>query len=146
MASTNEFDIARFILSKTGEISAMKLQKLLYYCQAWSMVWDEEKLFDADFQAWANGPVLPSVYDKHRGLFKVGENEFKNGDVSKLTEEQIDTIEKVLDVYGSKTAQWLSNLTHEEAPWIDARKGLSPSDRSNNHITKGEIHSFYSGL
>lgn len=141
-----EFDVARYILEKKGEMSAMKLQKLLYYCQAWSMVWDERTLFDADFEAWANGPVLPSVYGVHRGKFLVDTSLFSNGDTSNLDEDAADTVDQVLKVYGNKTAQWLSNLTHDEAPWKETRGNLSPMDRSNEVIEKGLIHEYYSGL
>ncbi|MBD5559274.1 MAG: DUF4065 domain-containing protein [Clostridia bacterium] len=44
-------------LEKTGPITTMKLQKLLYYAQVWSLVWDENELFPEKFEAWANGPV-----------------------------------------------------------------------------------------
>lgn len=143
---TTEFDVARYILENQGQMSAMKLQKLLYYCQAWSMVWDERTLFDADFEAWANGPVLPSVYDIHRGQFLVDSSLFKMGNSSSLDDDATDTVAQVLKVYGNKTAQWLSNLTHEEAPWKDTRGDLTPMDRSNAVIEKGSIHEYYSGL
>jgi hypothetical protein len=39
------FEVAAYIISKLGTISAMKLQKLVYYCQAWALVWDEKPLF-----------------------------------------------------------------------------------------------------
>lgn len=54
-------DVAKYILSKTGTIPAMKLQKLVYYSQAWALVWDEKPLFTAPIQAWANGPVCPRL-------------------------------------------------------------------------------------
>ena len=38
------FDVAEYILKKKGAITAMKLQKLVYYSQAWAVVWDEEPL------------------------------------------------------------------------------------------------------
>lgn len=141
-----EFDVARYILEKQGEMSAMKLQKLIYYSQAWSMVWDERTLFESDFEAWANGPVLPSVYEIHRGKFLVDVSLFKMGDASNLDDDASDTVDQVLKVYGSKTAQWLSNLTHDESPWKDARGDLPPMDRSNKVIEKGRIHEYYSGL
>ena len=31
-------DVVKYILNQTGPIPAMKLQKLVYYCQAWSLV------------------------------------------------------------------------------------------------------------
>jgi uncharacterized phage-associated protein len=146
MTATTEKDVARYILSKYKILSAMKLQKLLYYSQAWSMVWDETVLFDADFQAWANGPVLPSIYDIHRGQFEVTEDQFKDGNLEQLTETIVDTIECVLSVYGDKTAQWLSNLTHEEDPWLNARGDTPPMERSSSIISKGDIHQYYSSL
>lgn len=146
MPTTNEFDIATYILEKEGEMSAMKLQKLLYYAQAWSLVWDEEELFESDFQAWANGPVLPSIYNVHRGEFKVNKDLFKRDKITILSQESSETVDAVLKAYGDKTAQWLSNLTHEESPWKDARKGLDPRERSTDSIDKGAIHLFYSGL
>lgn len=146
MAHATEHDVASYILDQAGEISAMKLQKLLYYSQAWSMVWDERTLFDADFEAWANGPVLPSIYEIHRGQFLVNKSMLTKGNAQKLDEDAKDTVDQVLKVYGKKTAQWLSNLTHEEAPWKNARGDLGPTDRSNHVIKKGSIHEYYSGL
>jgi uncharacterized phage-associated protein len=43
----------------------------MYYAQAWHIVWEEEPLFADDFQAWANGPVIPALYAAHRGMFQV---------------------------------------------------------------------------
>lgn len=141
-----EFDVAKYILSKLGEISAMKLQKLVYYGQAWSLVWDEEELFSADFEAWANGPVLRTLYSEHRGLFKVNEDTFSQGDLEKLNDEQSETIDTVLEFYGDKSAQWLSNLTHKESPWKDARADTEAMASSSEKITKGAMEEYYAAL
>jgi uncharacterized phage-associated protein len=42
---TTAYDVAAYILRKKGEMTAMKLEKLVYHSQAWSLVWDEEPLF-----------------------------------------------------------------------------------------------------
>ena len=63
------FDIAKYILERTGEITSIKLQKLVYYSQVWNLVWDEEPLFYEQIEAWANGPVIPVLYDVHRGYY-----------------------------------------------------------------------------
>lgn len=52
-------DIAKYILDRRGPMTAMKLQKLVYYARAWSLVWDEKPLFRSRIEAWANGPVSP---------------------------------------------------------------------------------------
>src|SRR5680860_1872649 len=55
-------DVAEYILKETGSMTTMKLQKLVYYSQAWSLVWDEKPLFGEPIEAWANdGPVRPCL-------------------------------------------------------------------------------------
>ena len=39
------FDVAAYILKKKKALTSMKLQKLVFYAQAWSLVWDEKPLF-----------------------------------------------------------------------------------------------------
>lgn len=60
MATAN--DVAQYVLEQSGKMTTIKLQKLVYYCQAWSLVWTESPLFDDRIEAWANGPVVPSLY------------------------------------------------------------------------------------
>ena len=66
------FDVAAYILNKLGTISTIKLQKLVYYCQAWSLVWDEAPLFNEKIEAWVNGPVVRELFAFHRGAFQIG--------------------------------------------------------------------------
>lgn len=139
------FDVADYILGSCGPMSAMKLQKLVYYAQAWSLVWDEQPLFEDDFEAWANGPVVRSLYERHRGCFRL-EPGFFGGDPAQLTSEQIDSIDRVLSYYGDKDPQWLSDLTHLEAPWREARRGLSDGDRGMQTIPKDMIAEYYGSL
>ena len=47
----NVFDVADYILKECGEMPALKLQKLVYYSQAWSLVWDEAPLFEEEIEA-----------------------------------------------------------------------------------------------
>ncbi|OYV04561.1 MAG: hypothetical protein CFE26_16230 [Verrucomicrobiales bacterium VVV1] len=137
-------DVAAYILKKQGEMSAMKLQKLVYYSQAWSLVWDEKQLFRAPIQAWANGPVVPALYQKHRGQFSV--KSWKDGDAAKIVGEAKKTIDSVLKFYGDKSGHWLSELTHKEHPWRDARKGLSEDERSDREITISAMAEYYGSL
>lgn len=139
--------VAKYIHSQTGDISAMKLQKLAYYSQAWTLVWDEDELFSEDFEAWANGPVSPVLYNIHRGEFKITETMFSYIE-DDLTKKEKENIDKILEHYGDKTAQWLSDLTHMEDPWLNARKEacVEEGEICSQTITKGEIHLYYSGL
>ncbi len=138
-------DIAEYILGQTGPITAMKLQKLVYYCQAWSLVWDERPLFSDDIEAWKNGPVVRTLFAQHRGQFLVHSGTF-NQQPLVLDQEARETIDSVIKYYGSRTAQWLSDLSHAEDPWIEARQNVNPNENSNTIITLGSMHSYYSGL
>ena len=116
----NVFDTAKYILEQKGDMSTMKLQKLCYYSQAWGLVWDDEPLFDEDFEAWANGPVCPELFQKTKGKYLAKASDETDGD-GDLTDNQKDTINRVLAHYGQHNAQWLSQLTHMEEPWLNSR-------------------------
>lgn len=139
------FDTAKYILSKLGALSTMKLQKLCYYAQAWSLVWDDAPLFDSEFEAWANGPVCPELFFRYQGRFSVSFDDVI-GDVAALTQSQRDTVDEVVSYYGDKNAQWLSQLTHMEDPWKKAREGLSDGDYSKCVISQESMALYYSGL
>jgi uncharacterized phage-associated protein len=140
------FDVAQYILRKQGGMTTMKLQKLVYYAQAWSLVWDEEPLFDQPIEAWSNGPVVRELFDAHRGMFMVREGDIQRGNWHDLTHEQKATIRAVLHAYGGRSSQWLSDLTHREPPWRDARAELPDGVRGNRVITHGEMADYYGNL
>jgi uncharacterized phage-associated protein len=138
-------DVAKFILKKHGPMSAMKLQKLVYYCQAWSLVWDDAPIFSEKIKAWANGPVVPSLYQAHKGRFNV-EAKHVGGDPDALDENERLTVLAVLKYYGDKSGQWLSEVTHQEPPWAEARKGLKPGERGSSEISKAAMAEYYGAL
>lgn len=138
-------DVAKYILDKCGSMTTMKLEKLCYYSQAWSLVWDEKPLFANQIQAWANGPVCPDLYHEHKGLFRISPTDI-NGDPDKLSKEQKDTIDGVLNFYGKMGAWQLSNLTHSERPWKDARGDTPQGSWSNAQITESAMAEYYGGL
>ncbi len=140
-------DVASYILEKQPKkepLTAWKLQKLAYYCQAWSLVWDEQPLFKEKILAWANGPVVKELYNQHKRMFYV--KKLTKGCPEHLSGNQKDTIDHVLNAYGDKTAQWLSDLTHMEEPWIEARKGLKPGERGESEIQLSTMNEYYSGV
>lgn len=142
---TSVSDVAKKILEIQGGMTHMKLQKLVYYCQCWSLVWDEAPMFPEKIEAWANGPVVRSLYEQLRGEFTVTADDVP-GDTQGLSQDQIDTITGVLNTYGSKRSQWLSDLTHMEKPWKKARKGLAVGERANHEISHASMAEYYGGL
>lgn len=141
----NIFDVASYILRTTGPISTLKLQKLTYYCQAWTLAWTGKPLFPQSFAAWANGPV-------NRDLFKLFQGEFIARAVPKslcsctLTDEDIKKINTVLDTYGPLSGADLSDLTHNEKPWLQARGDIPPGAPCSTTISKKSMYEFYSSF
>lgn len=138
-------DVAAYILQSRGPMTAMKLQKLCYYAHAWHLVWDEEPLFADRIEAWANGPVVRNLYRAHRGRFSLGAGDV-GGDVEALKANEIETINAVLDFYGGRSAHELSEMTHRERPWRDARAGLAAGERGEVQITDDMLFEYYDGL
>lgn len=142
-------DVAKYILSKKGNMTAMKLEKLCYYSQAWMLAWEEIPMFEDDFEAWANGPVSRRLFNLHRGKFIVS-----SADISaeygrtNLDDTQVDVIDRILDYYGDKEPNWLSELTHLERPWKDARARAhaAPGEYCDEVILKSDMMDYYGGL
>ena len=121
----------------------MKLQKLAFYAQVQHLVTTGAPLFPEDFQAWRGGPVVPELYALHRGMFLIRPGELVSGDSSALTDVERALIDGVCSALGDMTGAELSERTHLESPWLNAREGLSPSDPSNAVITQETMQSYY---
>jgi uncharacterized phage-associated protein len=142
MADVN--DVAAYVVNKLGSMSTMKLQKLCYYAQGWALAWDEKPLFEARIEAWANGPVIYDLFQKHRGQFQI--SSWSHGHPADLEKSEIETIDAVLQSYGHLSGQELSDLTHGERPWVEARGTTSPGVSSNSVISLDSMQDFFGAL
>lgn len=123
-------DVAQAVLTRTGPIDTIKLQKLVYYCQAWALAWRDEPLFPEPVEAWRDGPVVQELFRRHKGARTVGEASFPGADARRLPAWGSQVVAFVCAYYGRMTGAELRNRTHEEAPWAEARRtaGLSDGD------------------
>lgn len=140
-------DVAAYILQHAGPMTTMKLQKLCYYSYGYHLAWEDRRLFSEHFEAWANGPVSPQLYAKHRGKFELESGEIP-GDADTLDLGERESVNLVLQGLGTFTAHELSAMTHREPPWKEARKrsGAEPLERSNEHLRDDEIAEFFIDL
>jgi uncharacterized phage-associated protein len=123
-------------------ITHLKLQKLVYYAQAWSLALLERPLFDEDFRAWTHGPVILSVWHAFKDYR--WEALPPAEDVAEFEPEVEALLNDVLAAYGEHSAKALEDLTHSEDPWIRARNGLPPEATCNATIPKDHLQQFYS--
>ncbi|NRQ54500.1 Panacea domain-containing protein [Brevibacillus sp. HD1.4A] len=141
------FDVAKYFLAKSvpnseRAITHLKLQKLVYYAQAWHLALrDGKPLFHEKIEAWIHGPVCPELYNEYRSY---GYSEippvFQEPSIPKKQREVLDD---VWEAYGSFSGGYLEQLTHKEEPWIRARAGLKEFEYSNNIISIQRMESYY---
>jgi uncharacterized phage-associated protein len=149
-------DLAKFVLAKLGPMPHLKLQKLLYYIEAWHLVYFEgESIIDDSFKAWIHGPVTTKVWHEFKDTNQTLLNSISvpqdgeaivqklSGLRGSLLPDQISLIEDVLNEYGGLTAYELEGLTHSEKPWIEARGETPPDEASSATISKRTMREFY---
>jgi uncharacterized phage-associated protein len=123
-------------------ITHLKLQKLVYYADAWFLANFDRPLIDDDFEAWAHGPAVRSLYAKYRDS---GWEALPPESGSEPGKEVAAFLKAVYQEYGQFSAKRLEQMTHSEVPWAEARTGLSPEAASRNIIPKLKIRNFYAG-
>lgn len=141
-------DIADYLIAESRErgelLTNLKLQKLLYYADAWNLALRDEPLFDEEFKAWVHGPVLASQYHRFkdfRWMPITSEIERPN-----LSADLSAFLDEIVDVFGSETAVALELMTHRELPWIEARGDTPASDPSSAKISKETTKKFYRAM
>jgi len=118
----SSIDVANYFLSmegEEGEISNLKLQKLVYYAQGFSLALLHEPLFNEQIEAWMHGPVVPSLYRRFSQFGSQNIPPPPNFDDSVFNRNQRRLLDDVFSVYGQYSAWKLRQLTHEEDPWRD---------------------------
>jgi uncharacterized phage-associated protein len=148
MTKQKSINVAKYFIYQANEvgsfISNLKLQKLVFYSQAWHLALFGEPLFEEDFEAWIHGPVEPNLYREYKRFgSKPIELDVSRDILKEFSEEKIEFLNEVRDNYLGYDAFELEMMTHREDPWIDARKGLSIDQESNNIISKEAMKKFY---
>jgi uncharacterized phage-associated protein len=118
--------VARFILSLTdpedNDVSNLKLQKLCYYAQGLCTAMRGAPLFRERLEAWDHGPVVPDLYHQYKQYGAQPIPAVTDFDLSELEDIDRQALSDVYDYYAQFSAWRLRNMTHEEAPWINASK------------------------
>lgn len=136
-------DVAAAFVAALGPMPATKLEKLLYYAQAWSVAAHGRSLFDDDIEAWVEGPVIDKIYQQHKGSWMV--HSWPAGDPQGLSAHARRVVTDIVHRYGELSGDALSELTHQESPWRDTRAGLAPDARSRRVIPLDMMARYYGG-
>ena len=124
-----------------------KEAKLCYYSQAWSLALKDSKLIDGNFEAWVHGPVNRPLWNrlKNYGYSLIDEKALA-GVANNIDEQTALFLEMVWATYKDFNGFQLESLTHQEAPWISAREGLSSCEPSDRIIDNRLMKSYYRNL
>lgn len=118
------------------DITPLKLQKLLYYAEGYSLALRGERLFREPIMAWRYGPVVRSVYKTYEFAGRCSIPCPADLDVSSFQQDEFDIIKTVMDFYGSFSAQKLVDMTHSEPPYRN-----TPRD---SEISRDDMRGFFS--
>ena len=123
-------------------IDNLKLNKILFFAQAWSLVKTGQPIFEDEIQAWDYGPVVPDVYRIYKccGKSPIEEAE-ESFDESNLDSDELNLLIDVYRNYGIYTGWALKDITHEKgSPWFQVyEKG------KNRPIPQDMMKAYYSG-
>lgn len=156
----NIIDLCDFLLTylikNQISVNHLKLQKVLYYTQAWHLVYFDDFIFDEQPEAWVNGPVYRSVYEHFKELGTYNDINLVNNpqndietifkeksDKLSLSNHQRDFLASILTHYGTMSHDKLVMLTHSELPWNEAREGLDPFTYSDRKINFDTMKRYY---
>lgn len=152
MATTNQ--VADYIIWKLdaggSSVSTLKLQKLLYYVQAWSLAVKGQRAFPGEFQAWVHGPVCREVFDRFKDTHSlydiVRADEDMRDNAARLDEDTRIHVDEILEAYAPFTGTQLEIMTHREDPWLRARGQCKPLERCETVIKDEDMRVYYAKL
>lgn len=129
-----------------GELlTPLKLQKLMFYSDAWRMVLHGDEFIEEKFEAWVHGPVAVSQFHRFRDYkWRPIDADIPTGEG--CTSDENAFLSDILNVFGSESAIALERMTHSETPWLEARGNLPPDFPCNAVISKETTKTFYGSL
>ena len=141
------FNVVDYFLSKVEEgtdrvITHLKLQKLVYYAQAYYLAFNDKPLFMEKIEAWDHGPVCPAVYSKYRNYSY--HNIPKANSPVKLDQDVQKFLDAVWQVYGEYDGPTLEKLTHQEDPWKNTMQLALKSNKKSMEISNNSLKIYFS--
>lgn len=120
-------DVCRYVIQYSNErnygISSLKLQKLLYFIQAYFLIKQKIPCFYEKIEAWDFGPVVLEAYNKYKQYLSMDiptENTHTMFYKEAITKEDKALIREVVEKFADYSATDLVSLTHKQSPWINS--------------------------
>lgn len=159
----NVLDVCRYIINYSNKrkygISNLKLQKVLYFVQAFFLMnkKNNEPCFAEPIEAWEFGPVVPVAYREYKrfgstdipiiesyievDLFNLWDLSIINFDEEHIPKEDRILIENVVDQLSDFSSTDLVKITQNQNLWIE-----SYSEGFNNEIKVQSMINYFSKI
>lgn len=143
-----DYVILRLNSDEKVNLINLKLQKLLYYLQAWSLGINQKPFLTCSFEAWVHGPVSRELYDRFKSshslysFITVSDVVNENPETA-IEQDDIEFINYILDNYAGYSGAEMESMTHKEAPWLEARRGYAPMQSCDNTISEETMQNYY---
>lgn len=134
---------AQYFVSVIGDITPLALQKSLYYAQGFFAAFNGKFLFKENCEAWAHGPVYRKMYDKYKDYKFNPINPADDFDKNVFTSAELAILESVAKYAACYSGKVLEEITHLEAPWLNARKDKKALEPSDEIIKKEDIKEYF---
>lgn len=136
----NVIDVCNYIISycrkKGYEITNLRLQKILYFIQAFFLQEINTPCFENQMEAWDLGPVVPEAYHFFKEFGSKPLSEKKGSTSQDIELDDKNRINEVLDCLSKYSTYQLVNITHNQKPWKKNHKKYE-----NNPIPIEDIRS-----
>ena len=135
-------DISRYLINycntKDYDLSNLKLQKILYFIQAYyvSKTATKEPCFRDRIEAWDFGPVVPRAYHEYKKYgstnippittyIEIDDNDFWQSKIVEYNDKVLadtdkEIIDRLVDNFSRFSTTALVRITHSQLPWIEA--------------------------
>lgn len=139
---------AKYLIGTCIDITPLALQKLLYYVQGFSLVFQEKAIFEEDCEAWVHGPVFRQVYFEYRdcGYHSILKDINMDAVEKALAEREKELIDSIISSFGCYSGSVLESMTHSEHPWIETRNGLEWDEKCDRAIEKELMRNYFSQI
>jgi len=113
-----DYFMGRAESTQEGHITSLGLQRLLYYSQGFFLATFDRPAFDEEILATSAGPIVKTIADRYRNL--PGRIHCRMASNFDFSNDELDLLDDVWNVYG-QFADWrLRELVHEDPPWSEA--------------------------
>ncbi len=139
--------ISNYIIIKLGEVTPLALQKLLAFSNGVNYALNGKQLIKEECQAWRHGYVYPEIYNEYKKYkykpIDNGINSIHGCMLSKVSEDEINAINMVINTFGLYSPKTLEMISHSQSSWLEKRVGYREDEAGNEIIDENSVRIFY---